>query len=99
MGVPIGSVLCNLDLSLLNIQCTSAVATNSLFTVNETFKGVLGSSPNVICQICNSPDHIAAFCSIRYQPCPTSTFPAMASLRLLSLVKHSSIQTLLRHPV
>lgn len=78
-GVPTVFVLCNSDLSLLNIQCTSASATNSLSAGNETFERVLGSGPNVVCQICHSPGHTAAVCSIRCQPHSTRTFPAMAS--------------------
>lgn len=72
---------CNSAASLSHIQCATASVTKSLTTGNDTFEGVLGLGPNIICQICHSPGHNAIVCSLCYQPRQSAALPAMATAK------------------
>ena len=64
---------------MLNIYRPPISVTNDLTAGNESFEGVLGSAPNIICQICRFPGHSAISCYARYQPKTTTSIPALAS--------------------
>lgn len=77
--MPIGFAYCNSVVSLSNIYCTSVFGTYSSFASNDSFEGLLGSSSNIICQICHSPSHFVISCPIRYPPKHTSSMPTVAT--------------------
>ena len=82
-----GSVYCKSVVSSSDISCASVSATNSSSTGSDTFEGVLGSAPNIVCQICQSLGHSAVSYHVRYQPKHTSTIPAMANFSPVEAAK------------
>jgi len=65
-GAPTGFVLCHSLDSLSKTFSFSVFAAHSSTAGNELFKGVLGTSPNTICQICHYLVHYASTCFSRY---------------------------------
>jgi len=78
--------------------CASTMDTHSLSAGTNQSDGILGSHPNVICQICNAPGDYDDTCPSRYQPrhqpCVLHMLPSIPSM----LVNNFGILTLLLPP-
>ena len=62
-----GIVYGDSNVSLSSTICTSTFGTHPLLAGSHQSEGILGFHPNVICQICHAPGHLADTCPCRYQ--------------------------------
>jgi len=60
------TALCNLVDSLLSARSPPTLFSNHYSVRTNHYKGILGSHPNVVCQICHAPGHCTIHCPSRY---------------------------------
>ena len=67
------------DVSLSFTSRTSTLGIYSMSIGTNHSKGILGSHPNIICQICHAPSYPADACPSYHQPLPQSVLSAYAT--------------------
>ena len=71
-----GSILCDSVVSLPSTYRVATSCTHLLSVGSNQNEGILGSHPNLICQICHSPSHATDACPNHYQPHQQPVLPA-----------------------
>ena len=66
------------DVLLSSTFYASTMGTHSLTAGTNQLDGILGSHPNIICQICHARGHSTDTCPSRYQPHQRPVLPAYA---------------------
>jgi len=82
-SVPARTVYDNTVFSWSSIQCSSPSRTNIVSAGNNSSKGVLGSHPTAVCQICFAPGHTTIGCPQHYIPSQSSSVPTFATFNAI----------------
>ena len=84
-SMPIGTVACDSAISSFDTVCSSTLVPNRDTTGMNQLEGILGSHPNIICQICHAPGHSTLHCPNCYHSKSQSVLPAYATFNPVSI--------------